>query len=188
MIDDQEGDEPAARHRVFELPPARAAESAAENWLRAAREHQVVHDYDTVDRDLERLGMTISRLPSEAGVVWRLTLPQGEQVEAWEPGNAGLSLPGEITRLIAGVVGGKELLPSAPVSADPGAARLRELLETQRRLLLVHDPGVRLGSRPGERSSTPRGGTSQPHVSPRDACLRRPELASKPDAAVSSPE
>jgi CHAD domain-containing protein len=148
VIDDQEGDEPAVGHRVFELPSVHAGNPAPENWLHATREHQVVHDYDTVDRDLERLGMTISRLPSEAGVVWRLTLPRGEQVEAWEPGNAGLSPPGEIMRLIGGVVDSKELVPSAPVSADPGAARLRELLEAQRRVLLLHDPGVRLGTSP----------------------------------------
>ena len=116
------------------------------NWLRAEREHLVVHDYDTVDRDLEQLGMTISRLPSEAGVVWRLILPEGERVEAWEPGNAGLAPPGEIMRLIAGVVAGKGLVPSAPVSADGGAARLREMLATQRRALLAHDPGLRLGT------------------------------------------
>ena len=80
MIDDQEGLEPTVRRRASD--PARSE-----------REHPVVHGYDTVDRDLERLGMTISRLPSEAGVVWRLTLPRGEQFEAWEPGNMGLSPP-----------------------------------------------------------------------------------------------
>ena len=133
MIDDQEGLEPTVRRRASD--PARSE-----------REHPVVHGYDTVDRDLERLGMTISRLPSEAGVVWRLTLPRGEQFEAWEPGNIGLSLPAEIMQLIHGVVGSKGLVPSAPVSADDGVARLREMLETQRRALLVHDPGARLGT------------------------------------------
>jgi len=106
----------------------------------------VVHDYDTVDRDLERLDMTISRLPSEAGVVWRLTLPRGEQFEAWEPGNMGLSPPAEIMQLIRGVIGSKDLVPAAPVSTDAGATRLREMLATQRRSLLAHDPGVRLGN------------------------------------------
>jgi CHAD domain-containing protein len=118
----------------------------AADWLRTEREHLVAHDYDTVDRDLERLGMTISRHPSEAGVVWRLTLPRGEQVEAWEPGNDGLAPPGEIMRLIDGVVRGKGLVPSAPVSSDVGATRLRELLESQRRALLTHDPGARVGT------------------------------------------
>ena len=114
----------------------------------AQREHLVAHDYDTVDRDLEQLGMTISRLPSEAGVVWRLTLPRGEQFEAWEPGNAGLSPPGEIMRLIAGVVREKGLVPSAQASKDPGAVRLREMLAAQRTELLEHDPGTRLGGDP----------------------------------------
>ncbi len=120
----------------------------AEEQRGGEREHLVAHDYDTVDRDLERLGMTISRLPSEAGVTWRLTLPRGEQFEAWEPGNAGLAPPEEILRLIAGVVQGKPLVPAAPVSTDPGAVRLREMLEAQRRELLAHDPGARLGSDP----------------------------------------
>ena len=146
MIDDQEDDAPVVRRLGSDPAQGEDREGSAANWLRAEREHLVVHDYDTVDRDLERLGMTISRLPSEAGVVWRLTLPHGERVEEWEPGNAGLSLPGEIMRLVSGVVGGKGLIPSAPVSSDGGAARLRQMLETQRRSLLLHDPGVRLGS------------------------------------------
>jgi CHAD domain-containing protein len=148
VIDDQEDGRPAVRRLESDLAPAESTGATTPGWLHAEREHLVVHAYDTVDRDLERLGMTISRLPSEAGVVWRLTLPDGERVEEWEPGNAGLSLPGEILRLVAGVVGGKELTPSAPVSSDTGAARLRQMLDAQRRALLVHDPGVRLGSSP----------------------------------------
>ena len=81
-------------------------------------------------------------------MVWRLDLPRGEQVEAWEPGNAGLAPPPEIMRLIGGVVAGKQLVPAAPVSDDPGAIRLRAMIETQRESLLVHDPGVRLGADP----------------------------------------
>jgi CHAD domain-containing protein len=148
VIDDQEDGRPVVRRLGSDRAPGEDSGASTGNWLRAEREHLVVHDYDTVDRDLERLGMTISRLPSEAGVVWRLTLPHGEQVEEWEPGNAGLSLPTEILRLVSGVVAGKGLIPSAPVSSDSGAARLRQMLETQRRALLVHDPGVRLGSSP----------------------------------------
>ena len=143
-----------------------------------------MHDYDTVDRDLEQLGMTISRLPSEAGVVWRLTLPDGEQVEEWEPGNAGLSLPAEIMRLVAGVVSGKELVPSAPVSGDSGAARLRQMLETQRRALLVHDPGVRLGTSPDNVRRHRVAARRSRDVPPRGSRLRRSELASQPGAAA----
>ena len=81
------------RRRAFELSEGSDPTSAVENWLRAEHELAVAHDYDTVDRDLEQAGMTISRLPLEAGVVWRLCLPRGECIEEWEPGNAGLTLP-----------------------------------------------------------------------------------------------
>jgi CHAD domain-containing protein len=112
------------------------------------QELAVAYDYDTVDRDLERLGMTISRLPAEAGVVWRLQLPRGESVEEWEPGNAGLTPPEAIARLIDGVVAHKQLVPAPPLGTDPGAIRLREMLEAQRHALLVHEPGTRLGQDP----------------------------------------
>src|ERR1700675_1987412 len=81
----------AVRLRAFELSREPDADTPEENWLRAEREFSVEHDYDTIDRDLERIGITLARLPAEAGVVWRLTLPRGEQVEAWEPGNRGLA-------------------------------------------------------------------------------------------------
>jgi hypothetical protein len=106
------------------------------------REFSVAHDYDTLDRDLEKMGMTLSRLPGEAGVTWRLSLPRGERVDAWEPGNEGLAPPAEIVELVGGVLAGKELVPGPPVSTDPGAVRLREVLEAQRLALLVHDPGA----------------------------------------------
>ena len=72
------------------------------------------HEYDTAERDLERAGMTLSRHPSEAGVDWRLTLPHGEQIEAWEPGTAGLAPPPEITRFIRSISAGKRLVPDPP--------------------------------------------------------------------------
>jgi hypothetical protein len=74
----------------------------------------VTHEYDTAERDLERAGMTLSRHPSEAGVDWRLTFPHGEQVEAWEPGNAGLTPPPEITRFIRGIAARKKLIADPP--------------------------------------------------------------------------
>jgi len=111
-------------------------------------DHAVVHEYDTADRDLERFGLTIGRLPSEAGVMWRLELPRGERVEAWEPGTNGLAPPAEIMRYVDAVAAGKPLVPAPPLGTDPGARRLRELLEVQRRSLLAHDPGTRLGKDP----------------------------------------
>ena len=135
----------ALAHAISQSPVAGTNE---ENWLRAERELTVVHDYDTPDRDLERVGVRLSRLPLEAGVVWRLTLPRGERVEAWSDGTDGLTLPAELAGLVGGIVAGKELVPSPPLSGDPGARRLREVLEAQRHELLVHDPGTRLGEDP----------------------------------------
>ncbi len=106
----------------------------------------VVHEYDTADRDLEQIGVQVARLPLEAGVLWRLSLPRGENVEVWTAGTEGLALPVEIMRLVGGVVAGKELVPAAPISDDPGAKRLRASLLEQRARLLKHEPGVRLGT------------------------------------------
>jgi CHAD domain-containing protein len=136
------------RVRAHELSERPEVGSADENWLRAERELVVAHDYDTIDFDLERLGIIVSRLPVEAGVMWRLRLPRGEVVEAWEPGNAGLVPPPEIARLIEGVVAGRSLFPMPPLSPDEGAIRLRAMIEAQRRALLEHDPGTRLGDDP----------------------------------------
>jgi CHAD domain-containing protein len=136
------------RRRADEISQDWDTGTPEENWLRAEREFTVAHDYDTADRDLERLGMTLSRLPSEAGVAWRLTLPRGERVEAWEPGTSGLAPPEDIVRLIGSVTAGKPLVPGPPLSDEPGARRLRELLEEQRIELLAHDPGLRVGQDP----------------------------------------
>jgi CHAD domain-containing protein len=136
------------RERAYAISQGPEAGTPEENWRRAERDLAVVHEYDTGERDLERLGMTISRFPLEAGALWRLELPHGERVEAWEPGNAGLLPPPEIMRLIRGVVAGKPLVPAPPLTSDPGANRLRAMIDAQRQELLVHDPGVRLGTDP----------------------------------------
>jgi CHAD domain-containing protein len=136
------------RRRAREIAQGWEAGTPEDNWLRAEREFAVAHDYDTADRDLERVGMTLSRLPSEAGVEWRLTLPRGERVEAWEPGTNGLAPPEEIVHLIAAVTAAKPLVPGPPLSHEPGAHRLRQMLEVQRVALVTHDPGVRVGEDP----------------------------------------
>lgn len=134
--------------RAPEVPGRLENGAGEQDWLRAEPELSVVHDYDTIDFDLERLGMTVSRRPVEAGVMWELRLPRGEVVEAWEPGNQGLDPPTEIARLIEGVVAGRPLLPMPPLSPDEGASRLRKMIDVQRRALLEHDPGTRLGDDP----------------------------------------
>lgn len=138
-------DPQAVRERAYELSQGLDSGTPEENWLRAERELGVVHEYDTVERDLERAGMTVSRFPLEAGVLWRLELPRGERVEAWEPGTDGLAPPAEIASLLCAVAGGRPLEPMPPLVDEPGAIRLREMLESQRQSLLRHDPGARLG-------------------------------------------
>jgi CHAD domain-containing protein len=135
----------AVRARAFDISLTGESGTPEENWLQAERELTVAWDYDTADGDLERLGMTLSRLPAEAGVVWWLSLPRGERLEGWEPGNHGLEPPAEIAALIDAAVGSKPLVAAPPASSDPGAIRLREMLQSQRDALLVHDPGSRLG-------------------------------------------
>ncbi len=141
----------AVRLRAFELSLGPDCGSPEENWVRAEWELATPHDdaiacdYDTVDCDLERRGLRLERLPGEAGAIWRLTLPRGEQVEAWEPGNRGLAPPAEIAALIETVVAGKPLAATPPRSDEPGAARLREMVAEQGEQLLVHDAGTRLG-------------------------------------------
>ena len=110
-------DQEAIRLRAFELSLESDAGTADENWLRAEAELAgVASDYDTTERDLEQSGLTLSRLPGEAGVMWRLRLPRGECVEEWEPGNAGLTPPQAVAQLIDTVVGGKPLAPTPPLS------------------------------------------------------------------------
>jgi hypothetical protein len=74
----------------------------------------MAHEYDTAERDLERTGLTLVRQPTEAGVEWRLGLPHGELVEAWEPGTNGLVPPAEIGRRIELLTAGKDLVPGPP--------------------------------------------------------------------------
>ncbi len=136
------------RARAHEIGQELGSGTPEQNWFRAERELTVVHDYDTADRDLEQAGVQISRLPLEVGVVWRLTLPRGERVEIWTSGTEGLALPERIERLTSGVVAGKQLVPSAPLSDDPGARRLREMILEERHQLVRHEPGVRLGTDP----------------------------------------
>jgi CHAD domain-containing protein len=136
------------RRRIHEITRALEPGSPEETAPLDEREFTVAHDYDTPDRDLEQLGMTLARLPAEAGVEWRLTLPRGERVEAWEPGTNGLAPPPDVLRLIGGVVAGKPLVPGPPLSHEAGALRLRRMLDAQRVALLTHDPGVRLGDDP----------------------------------------
>lgn len=136
------------RVRAFELSRTPASGTPEQNWLQAEHELAVAYEYDTAEHDLERLGLKLSRLPSEAGVVWRLILPRGEVFEGWEPGNHGLDPPRDIATLLDVAVESRPLQPAPPASDDPGAVRLCAMLQRQRESLLAHDPGVRIGMDP----------------------------------------
>ena len=138
----------AVRLRAYELSERPDSGTPEENWVRAERELGVVYEYDTLERDLERSEMTVSRFPLEAGVLWRLRLPRGESVEAWEPGNNGLAPPAEIASLIDTVAAGRPLVPMPPLGDDSGVRRLRDMLEEQRQSMIKHDPGTRLSTDP----------------------------------------
>ena len=103
----------------------------------------MTHGYDTAERDLEQAGMTLARQPSEAGVEWRLTLPHGELVEAWEPGTSGLVPPAEIRHRIELVTAGKDLVPDPPPRSqprEPAADEFRRFEELTRRLVRTSRP------------------------------------------------
>jgi CHAD domain-containing protein len=140
--------EDAVRRRAYAISHSHDAGTPEENWLRAEQELAVEWQYDTADRDLESFGARLARLPSEAGTVWRLTLPRGETVEGWEPGNHGLDPPPEIAALLASAIASKPLLPAPPAVDDPGFEQLRSLLTEQVDALRRHDPGVRIGTDP----------------------------------------
>jgi CHAD domain-containing protein len=140
--------EDAIRQRAYALSHSADGATPEEIWLQAEQDLAVEWEYDTADRDLEALGVRLSRLPSEAGTVWRLSLPRGETVEGWEPGNHGLDPPPEIAALLSSAVAKKPLQPAPPISSDRGIGRLRELLAQQGDALRRHDPGSRVGADP----------------------------------------
>ena len=98
--------------------------------------------YDTRDLLLERHGVELDLQPGEGGSVWRLTLPRGEQVEV--PGAPG-SVPRRITTLLVALLGDAELRSVPARSSDPEIQQLERRLLDQRRSLIAHDAGTRLG-------------------------------------------
>src|SRR5262249_49547429 len=54
----------------------------------------------------------------------------------------------ESARMMESVAPSSQRVPMPPQSDDPGTGRLHEMLEAQRRALLRHDPGTRLGDDP----------------------------------------
>jgi len=105
--------------------------------------------FDTTDLRLRSHGISLSRQQAAergGGVVsrWRLVLPRGEPIEA--DGDAeGAVPPDEIAALLSAIVGQAPFVVSPWQIGDRDVVRLQEHLSEQRRALLRHDPGTRLG-------------------------------------------
>jgi len=88
----------AVRVRAFELSLGPDAGTPEENWARAERELAAVldldsaaSDYDTIDRDLERLGIRLARLPGEAAPSGASRFHVGSRSRRGSPGTADSS-------------------------------------------------------------------------------------------------
>ncbi len=102
---------------------------------------------DTPDLRLKAYGVSLERRSVGDSLIWRLTLHRGETVEAH-----GEALrddpPARIAELLR-AVGGRQSLQTVPWQVNNAdVARLQEQVWAQRRELLRHDPGSRLGDDP----------------------------------------
>lgn len=107
----------------------------------ARAEQGALGRYDTEEERLREHGIALGR----EGGLWRLELPRGEVVEA--PG-ADEVPPRQIADLLRAVLGDEPLLPVPPRRSDPDVQRLQEMVWKERRAILAHDPGTRLGADP----------------------------------------
>jgi CHAD domain-containing protein len=96
--------------------------------------------YDADDERLRALGITLER----DGDRWRLSLPRGEVVEA----SGDEVPPSPIADLLRTVLLDEQLLLVPERRSDPDLARLQEMIWNERRAILAHDPGTRLGIDP----------------------------------------
>jgi CHAD domain-containing protein len=101
--------------------------------------------YDTADLLLERHGLMLELESRGSRRLWRLALPRGEVVEAWSNGEPA---PARIESLLRALADADELRRVPARSDDPQVKRLQKRVAEQRRSLLAHDAGVRLGSDP----------------------------------------
>jgi CHAD domain-containing protein len=104
-------------------------------------EEDVLVRYDTSDERLRDVGITLER----RGRRWRLVLPRGEVLE--EP-DGSEAPPRPIADLLGAILGDEPVLPVAERRSDPDLERLQEMIWHERRAMLVHDPGTRLGEHP----------------------------------------
>jgi CHAD domain-containing protein len=115
----------------------------------AAREAERDHIgvlLDTPDLLLREHGITLERRRDGDALRWTLTLPRGEVVE--RAGGEADDPPAEIADLLRAVGGGRGLGPLPWHVGDADITRLQAQVWAQRRELLRHDPGSRLGHDP----------------------------------------
>jgi CHAD domain-containing protein len=140
----------AVRERAYQLSLGAPDATPEENWDRARRdlEAELGVLYDTDDLRLQQLEMALTRIAANGEVVWRLRLARGELIEAAAPPDNLDQLPDDITGLLSGVIGDEAIAPAPSFVLDAGVARLRAMLGEQRRALLTHEAGVRIGTDP----------------------------------------
>ena len=140
----------AVRRRAYQLSLEAPDATPEENWDRARRELEAELGvlYDTNDLRLQQLEMALTRIAVNGEVVWRLRLARGELIEAPAPPNDPERLPDDIVGLLSGVIGDEAIAPAPTFLLDAGLARLHAMLGEQRRALLTHEAGVRIGADP----------------------------------------
>jgi CHAD domain-containing protein len=100
--------------------------------------------FDTADRRLKRHDISLERSEAGGTARWRVVLTRGEVVEADE--ERGGEPPLSITALVSAVVGGEALIPVPWHADDADVTHFQAQIWEQRRALLRHDPGTRLGT------------------------------------------
>jgi CHAD domain-containing protein len=140
----------AVRQRAYQLSLEAPDATPEENWDRARRdlEAELGVLYDTNDLRLQQLEMALTRIAANGQVVWRLRLARGELIEAAAPPDDPDRLPDDITGLLSGVIGDEAIAPAPSFVLDAGVAHLHAMLGEQRRALLTHEAGVRIGTDP----------------------------------------
>lgn len=99
--------------------------------------------FDTADRQLKRHDISLERSEAAGSARWRVVLARGEVVEADE--ERGGEPPPSIRSLVDAVVGGEALIPVPWYADDADVTHFQAQIWEQRRALVRHDPGTRLG-------------------------------------------
>ena len=143
-------DDDAIRQRAYELFLDAPDAAPEENWERARRdlEAELGVLYDTNDLRLQQVEMALTRVAANGHVVWRLRLARGELIEAAAAPDDPERLPDDIVGLVSGVIGDEAIAPAPSFRLDAGVLRLHAMLGEQRRALLRHEAGVRIGTDP----------------------------------------